>query len=126
MIRLSKNKTSIMTFLRYDEFLPQHIMEKAKSPSCTTNLPSRQGHKYMWGDKQKKALDKIKRVISKETLLTFPNFNEEIHIYRNATNYQLGTVIMQGSKPLALYSRKLNSAKTQYTTGEKELLSRKP
>ena len=80
----------------------------------------------MWGDKQKKAFDKITRVISKETLLTFPNFNEEFHIYTNATNYQLGTVIMQRSKPLALYSRKLNSAQKQYTTGEKELLSRKP
>jgi hypothetical protein len=35
----------------------------------------------------------------------------------------LGAVIIQEGKPLAFYSRKLNSAKTRYTTGEQELLS---
>jgi hypothetical protein len=56
-------------------------------------------------------------------LLTFPNFNEPFHIYTDASKYQLGAVIMQNDKPIAFYSRKLNSEKKKYTTGEQELLS---
>ena len=65
----------------------------------------------------------MKRVVSHETLLTFPDFNEEFHVYTDASDYQLGAVIMQKGKPLAFYSRTLNSAQKSYTTGEQELLS---
>jgi hypothetical protein len=61
--------------------------------------------------------------VSKETLITFPDFEKKNHVYTDASNKQLGAVIMQKVKPLALYSRKLNSAQTRYTTGEQELLS---
>ena len=79
--------------------------------------------KFVWGAEQQQAFDQIKKVISRETLLSFPDFNKEFHIYTDASDYQLGAVIMQDNKPLAFYSRKLNSAQKRYTTGEQELLS---
>jgi hypothetical protein len=44
-------------------------------------------------------------------------------VYTDASNKQLGAAFMQEGKPLAFYSRKMNSAQTRYTTGEQELLS---
>jgi hypothetical protein len=61
--------------------------------------------------------------VSQETLLTFPDFEKEFHVYTDASNTQLGAVIVQEGKPLAFYSRKLKSAQTRYTTVEQELLS---
>jgi hypothetical protein len=61
--------------------------------------------------------------VSQETLLAFPDFEKEFHVYTDASNKQLGAVIMQEGKPLAFYSIKLSPAQTRYTTGEKELLS---
>jgi hypothetical protein len=79
--------------------------------------------KYKWGKEQQKAFDEMKQKVSKETLLAFPEFEKEFYVYTDASNKQLGAVTMQEGKPLAFYSRKLNSAQTRYTTGEQELLS---
>ena len=79
--------------------------------------------KWVWGEEQQQAFADVKRMICKEAILAFPNFNEEFVIYTDASNYQLGGVITQNKKPLAFYSRKLKDAQTRYTTTERELLS---
>jgi hypothetical protein len=61
--------------------------------------------------------------VSQETLLAFPDFEKQFHVYTDASNKRLGAVIMQEGKPLAFYSIKLSSAQTRYTTCEQELLS---
>jgi hypothetical protein len=53
----------------------------------------------------------------------FPRSAIPFHVSADASNYQLGAMILQEGKPLALYSRKLNSAQKYYTTGEQEFLS---
>jgi RNase H-like domain found in reverse transcriptase/Reverse transcriptase (RNA-dependent DNA polymerase) len=79
--------------------------------------------KFVWTDKEQKAFKDIKAIMSRETLLAYPDFSKDIHTYTDSSDYQLGAVIMQDDRPLAFYSRKLNSAQKRYTTGEQELLS---
>ena len=79
--------------------------------------------KYNWGIEQQDAFEEIKIIITRATLLAFPDFTKPFHIYTDASNKQLGAVIMQEGQPLAFYSRKLNTAQSKYTTGEQELLS---
>ena len=61
--------------------------------------------------------------MSQETLLRHPDFNKEFEIHTDASKYQLGAAISQNNKPIAFYSRKLNSAQLNYTTTERELLA---
>ena len=65
----------------------------------------------------------MKRILAREVILAFPDFNKPFEIYTDASDTQLAAVITQDGKPIAFYSKKLNLAQTRYTTTEKELLS---
>ena len=78
---------------------------------------------YKWTDELQKEFETIKRVLGREVLLAYPDFNAPFHIHTDASNYQIGAVISQNNKPIAFYSRKMNDAQRNYTTTEKELLS---
>jgi hypothetical protein len=56
-------------------------------------------------------------------MLAFPDFSKPFDIHTDASHTQLGAVISQAGRPNAFYSRKLNPAKTRYTTTERELLA---
>ena len=79
--------------------------------------------KWQWTDLEQNAFDTMKRILAREVLLSFPDFNKPFHIHTDASKIQLGAVISQNDKPIAFYSRKLNPAQTRYTTTERELLS---
>jgi hypothetical protein len=79
--------------------------------------------KWKWTTEHQEAFEKMKALIAKETLLTFPDISKEFEIHTDASKLQLGACISQNGKPIAFYSRKLQSAQTRYTTTERELLS---
>ena len=78
---------------------------------------------YKWEDEHEKCFHAIKRIIGREVLLAYPDFNAPFDIHTDASKTQLGAVISQSGKPIAFFSRKLNDAQLNYTTTEKELLS---
>jgi RNase H-like domain found in reverse transcriptase len=78
----------------------------------------------MLGEKvHQEAFDKIKQAITDDVMLSFPDFNKPSEIHTDASDVQLGSVIMQDCKPVAFYGRKRNPAQWNYTIGEREMLS---
>ena len=63
---------------------------------------------YTWLPKHTEAFEEAKRMIAREAMLAYPDFNKPFEIYTDASDYQLGGVIMQVNKPLAFYTCKLN------------------
>ena len=64
--------------------------------------------KFKWTKVEQYAFEKIKRIVAHNTLLTYPCFNEKFKIHTDASVFQLGAVISQKVKSIALYSRKIN------------------
>ena len=61
-------------------------------------------------------------MVSADTLLSYTDLKMPFKVYTNASDKQLGAVISQKNKTIALFSRKLSKPHRKYTTTEKELL----
>ena len=48
---------------------------------------------FKWKQVEQDAVEKIKRIIARDTLLTYSGFNEKIKIHTNASVFQLGAVL---------------------------------
>ena len=78
---------------------------------------------WYWDTKHQEAFDAIKKVIARDVMLAYPDFDDVFEIYTDASTRQLGAVITQKGRPIAFFSRKLSEAQTKYTITELELLS---
>ena len=117
-----KTKKQLRSFIGlinyYRDMWPRRSHHMAPLASLTSKTS-----KWVWGETQRKAFHDIKKAISRQVLLAYPDFSKEFVIHTDASHLQLGAVISQDGKPIAFYSRKLNDAQTRYTTTERELLS---
>ena len=79
--------------------------------------------KFKWKNVEQYDFDKIKQIVARNTLSTYPEFNETFKMHTGASSFQLGAVISQKGKPIDLYSRKLTDNQQRCTVTEKELPS---
>ena len=79
--------------------------------------------KFKWTQVERDYFDKIKRIMARNILLTYPYFNETFKIHTDASKYQIGAVISKKEKPITCYSRKITDLQKWYTVTERELLS---
>ena len=121
-VQAPTNKKQLRSFIGMVNYYRDMWMRRSDLLAPLTKLTSKTVP-WQWTEEQQTAFDNIKKVLSKETLLAYPDFNKPFIIHTDASKTQLGAVISQNNKPIAYYSRKLNPAQTRYTTTERELLA---
>jgi hypothetical protein len=112
----------VRTFIGMVNYYRDMWIRRSETLAPLTALTSKKV-KFKWTDVEQKAFDTMKRIMARETLLAYPDFSKEFHIYTDASKVQLGAVIVQNDRPIAFFSRKLTLAQTRYTVTERELLS---
>ena len=66
--------------------------------------------KLIWTKEFQQAFEVIKAIIAKDAFLRYPDHNKPFHIYTDASDLQLGAIIVQDGVPVVFYSKKLTGA----------------
>ena len=78
---------------------------------------------WYWDKSHQEAFNKIKEIMARDVILAYPDYLLPFDIYTDASQRQLGAVIVQNNRPVVLFSRKLSVTQQKYSVAELELLS---
>ena len=78
---------------------------------------------WNWSSTQQNAFEKIKEMVTNTPVLAYYNVNEELTVENDASEYGLGSVLLQEGKPVAYASRTLSQCERNYAQIEKEMLA---
>ena len=80
----------------------------------------RKDARFNWTEKQKVAVDTLKRKLCSSPILKYPDFNKEFHIYTDASLVGISACLMQEHKgvlhPLSYVSKCLSETQRRYST----------
>ena len=80
-------------------------------------------NEFHWTDVQETALQKLKSLLSSETVLQFYDIEKPVIVECDSSENGLGCVLLQNDKPVAFASRALTKTEIAYAQIEKELLA---
>jgi RNase H-like domain found in reverse transcriptase len=103
-----KQVRSFLGMVNYSKDMWRHRSHLlAPRTDLTSNKDGAVGKKrgpIKWEKVHQEAFNKIKQASMDDVVLSFPDFNKPIEIHTDASDVQLGSVIMQDRKPVAFYS----------------------
>ncbi|MGH7973971.1 MAG: reverse transcriptase domain-containing protein [bacterium] len=95
-----KNRKELRRFIGFVNFYRDLWPRRSETLAPLAALTSTKAA-FLWTDIHQKAFDELKKIMGKQILLSFPNFTIPFHVYTDASDAQLGSVIMQNNHPIA-------------------------
>jgi hypothetical protein len=69
---------------------------------------------WHWDEVHKRAFDHVRATIATDVVLAYLDYSKVFKIYTDASSKQLGAVITQDNRPIALFSWKLSDMQIQH------------
>jgi hypothetical protein len=75
---------------------------------------------FHWTEEVEKCFNLLKKKITEQPILVFPDFSKTIQVRCDASGFSIGAVLRQDNRSVAYFSEKLNESKIKYSTYDKE------
>jgi hypothetical protein len=116
----------IRAFIGLAGYYRRHVQNFAELAKPLTNL-TKKDVPFECTEVHQKSFKELKRILSTEPLLIYPDFSQPFIVACDASTKAVGAVLAQlhdgQEKPIAYCSRQLNAAKSKYSVTELELLA---
>jgi len=121
-----KTVKDIRSFIGLAGYYRRHVPNFARLSQPLTNL-TKKDVPFEWTGEHQRAFEELKRILSTETLLVYPDFSQPFIVACDASTKAIEAVLSQihsgKEKHIAYCSRQLNSAETKCSVTELELLA---
>ena len=121
-----KTVRDIRSFIGLAGYYRRHVSNFAKFAQPLTNL-TKKDVPFIWTSEHQYAFESLKKSLSTEPLLIYPDFSQPFIVACDASTKAIGAVLSQvrngEERPVAYCSRQLNAAESKYSVTELELLA---
>ncbi|UYV73632.1 K02A2.6-like, partial [Cordylochernes scorpioides] len=121
-LKRPENETEVQRFLGMVTYLGKFIPNLSDKTAPLRKLISNKSE-WKFGGEENDCFEKLKDMVSNAPILTFFDPTKPITISSDASQYGIGTVLMQGGHAIEYASFSLNATQRKYAQIEKELLA---
>ena len=114
--------TTVRSFVGLVNYYKDMWPRRAHIIAPLTNLCSSKT-KFKWNEEHESAFQQMKRLVTEDVLLRFPNHSVPFEIFTDASKVQIGATVKQNKLPIAYFSKKLSPMQRRYSTIEQEMLA---
>lgn len=121
-----KNLQAVQSFVSLAGYYRRFVADFARIAQPLAKL-SRKTEGYSWTSEQEEAFEKLKTILTTDPVLAHFDRNKETELRTDACGYGIGGALVQkydqGFRPVAYFSRLLNTAEKNYCISQQEALA---
>jgi hypothetical protein len=118
---ISKNITKMRGFLGLAGYYRRFVKDYGKI--CRPLFDNLKKGEFHWGPDQLIAFETIKKALYSAQVLALPNFSKPFVLETDASDNNIGAVLMQEGRPLSFLSKSLGKKAVEMSTYDKEAMT---